>query len=50
MFFFQAVGYPEKSEDRIQTVVIQPRGLNEKLILEIEILSDCPCELADAVH
>lgn len=49
VFSTQIVDSPKREGDRFQTVVIHPRGLNEKLSIEIEIIRDCPCELIGEV-
>ncbi|KAM0732640.1 Integrin beta-PS [Formica fusca] len=35
---------PKDPKDWQQTVEIKPRGLNESLTIDIEIICDCPCE------
>ncbi|KAH0953620.1 hypothetical protein HN011_000489 [Eciton burchellii] len=35
---------PKDSEDWHQTIEIKPRGLNESLTIDLEIICDCPCE------
>nr|XP_012225668.1 PREDICTED: integrin beta-PS-like [Linepithema humile] len=35
---------PEDPKDWNQTVEIKPRGLNENLIIDVEIICDCSCE------
>ncbi|KAI4504441.1 hypothetical protein M0802_000912 [Mischocyttarus mexicanus] len=38
---------PKNLDERHQVLQIRPSGLNESLIVDIEILCDCPCEKKD---
>ncbi|EZA50855.1 Integrin beta-PS [Ooceraea biroi] len=40
----KVVECPKDPKDWRQTVEIKPRGLNESLIIDLEMICDCPCE------
>ncbi|XP_077255158.1 integrin beta-PS isoform X1 [Temnothorax americanus] len=40
----KVVECPKNSKDWHQTMEIKPRGLNESLTIDLEIICDCPCE------
>lgn len=35
---------PKDPKDRFQTIQISPVGVNESLIIDLELLCSCPCE------
>lgn len=40
----QVVECPKDPKNWYQTMTIKPRGLNENLTIDLEIICDCPCE------
>ncbi|XP_012529707.2 integrin beta-PS isoform X2 [Monomorium pharaonis] len=40
----KVVECPKDPKDWYQTMQIKPRGLNESLTIDVEIICDCPCE------